>query len=181
MPQVPFVRDYDDEDLLAEVRRVAAALPDGPITQAQVAERSTASIMTMLRRFGTWREVLTRAGLAERYSGRSVSPKMQSQRSRMLTDAEIIAELQRVAAVAGSTTLILDDVRTHSEILGSKVLLKRFGSFPAALAAAGLHHSPMANRWTEDDYRDNLRQVWAHYGRAPSSAEIGPAALSDQC
>jgi hypothetical protein len=66
MPLVPFVSPYDDEDLLAEVRRVAASLPDGPIIQAQVAERSTASIMTMLLRFGSWREVLTRAGLAER-------------------------------------------------------------------------------------------------------------------
>jgi len=57
-------------------------------------------------------------------------------------------------------TLVLDDVRSHSETLGSKVLLKRFGSFPAALAAAGLNHSRMANRWTEDDYLENLRQVW---------------------
>ncbi len=116
--------------------------------------------------------VLARAGHADRYGGRTVSAKMRSNRSRTLSDAEIIAELQRVAAAAGTTTLVLDDVRMHSEILGSKVLLTRFGSFPAALAAAGLH-TPHANRWTEEDHLENLRRVWAHYGRAPSATEIG--------
>ena len=53
------------------------------------------------------------------------------------------------------------------------MLLKRFGSFPAALAAAGLRHAPHANTWTEEDYLQNLRQVWAHYGRAPTAAEMG--------
>ena len=97
---------------------------------------------------------------------------MRSQRSRTLTDSEIIAELQRVAAAAGTTTLVLDDVRSHSEILGAKVLLRRFGSFPAALAAAGLSHAPHANRWTEEDHLENLRRVWAHYGRAPTVTEM---------
>jgi hypothetical protein len=78
----------------------------------------------------------------------------------MLT-AEIIAELQRVAAVVGTTTLVQGDVRQHSDILGMNVLRNRFGSFADALAAAGLHHSRMANRWTEDDYLDSLRRVWA--------------------
>jgi len=89
----------------------------------------------------------------------------------MLT-AEIIAELQRVAAVVGTTTLVQGDVRQHSDILGMNVLRNRFGSFADALAAAGLHHSRMANRWTEDDYLDNLRRVWAHYGRAPTTQEM---------
>ena len=111
----------------------------------------------MLRRFGSWHEVLARAGLGDRYSGRSVSPKMRSQRSRTLTDAEVIAELQRVAAATGSTTLVQGDVRRHSTILGMNVLRNRFGSFADALAAAGLHHSRMANRWTEEDYIENLR------------------------
>ena len=171
---MPFTRAHDDEELLEEVRRVVALVPSGPVTQEHFKQMSSlTSVATLLRLFGGWREVLTSAGLGDRYSGRTVSPKMRLQRSRTLTDAEIIAELQRVAAVAGSTTLVLNDVRMHSEILGSKVLLKRFGSFPAALAAAGLNHSPMANRWTEDDYLDNMRQVWAHYGRAPSATEIG--------
>jgi len=126
----------------------------------------------MLRRFGSWREVLIRAGIGDRYRRRSMSHKMRSQRPRALTDDEVIAELQRVARLAGTTTLVQGDVRRHSNILGMNVLRNRFGSFADALAAAGLHHSPMANRWTEEDHLENLRRVWAHYGRAPTATEM---------
>jgi len=133
---------------------------------------SMTSTMTLLRRFGPWSAVLARAGHPDRYSGRTVSAKMRSQRSRTLTDTEIIAELQRVARVAGTTTLVQDDVRGHSTVLGVNVFRNRFGSFPAALAAAGLSHAPHANRWTEEDHLENLRGVWAHYGRAPTATEM---------
>ena len=129
------------------------------------------STMTLLRRFGPWRAVLARAGHADRYSGRTVSPKMRSQRSRTLTDAEIIAELQRVAAAAGTTTLVLDDVRRHSETPRGE------GAAVSASARSRPHsplrdcsHAPHANRWTEEDHLENLRRVWAHSGRAPSPA-----------
>ena len=105
---------------------------------------------------------------------------MRSQRSRTLTDAEIIAELQRVARVAGTTTLVQDDVRRHSSILGMNVFRNRFGSFTGALAAAGLGHAPHANRWTEEDHLENLRRVWAHYGRAPTTQGDEAAALKDR-
>jgi hypothetical protein len=68
MPRVPFVRAYEDEDLIAEVRRIAARLPEGPITERQVADRTEVSVHRMLRRFGSWREVLVRAGLGDRHS-----------------------------------------------------------------------------------------------------------------
>ena len=55
----------------------------------------------------------------------------------------------------------------HSSTLGARVFLSRFGSFNAALAAAGLQHSPLANRWTDQDYIDNLQAVWEHLGRRP--------------
>ena len=157
---MPFVQAHDDEELLEEVRRVVAQVRSGPVTQAHFEQMSSmTSTMTLLRRFGPWSGVFARAGHADRYSGRTVSAKMRSQRSRTLTDTEIIAELQRVAVAAGTTTLVLDVVRSHSETLGAKVLLKRFGSFPAALSAAGLSHAPHANRWTEETSKGLDRAV----------------------
>ena len=49
-----------------------------------------------------------------------MSHKMRSQRSRMLSHAEIIAELQRLAAVVGSTTHTQSDVGEHSEFSGRR-------------------------------------------------------------
>ncbi len=110
---------------------------------------------------------MARAGLGERYGGRTVSPKLKRHAARTMSDDEIIAELQRVAAVLNTTTLTRAEVVRHSRTLGARVFLSRFGSFHAALAAGALEHSPLANRWTDQEYIDNLRVVWEHLGRRP--------------
>ena len=109
-----------------------------------------------------WRTLRRREGVAEADAADRPHP----------VDEEIVAELQRVAAVLGTTTLTQADVLKHSPMLGAKVLRSRFGSFTAALAAAGLRQSPMANRWTDQEYVDNLRLVWSHLGRAPIRADM---------
>jgi hypothetical protein len=144
---VTFTLAYTDEALIEELCPVSVSVPAGPLTLQRFDELSRVSSHTMQRRFGSWRQALVRADLEARYSGRTVSAKMRAQRARTLTDAEIIAELRRVAKVTGTTIVVRADVLKHSEILGMKVLIRRFGSFRAALAAAGLKHSPMANRY----------------------------------
>lgn len=130
------------------------------------------STVTILRRFGSWRAALNRAGLADRYGGRVVSAKMRSRRSKALSDHEILAELRHVAKVVGSGYLTRDDVTRRSDLIGLGVVIGRFGSFAAAVAAAGLKQSSMANRWTEQDYVDNLRAVAAHLNRTPIQEDM---------
>lgn len=151
---------------------MAAALP-GPLTQQEFANSSRVSHLTLLRRFGSWRQALEAASLGDRYSGRTVSAKMRSRRSRALTDHEILAEMRRVADVVGRGGVVTrDDITQRSDVLGLGIVMRRFGTFAAAVKAAGLQQSPMANRWTEEDYRDNLRMVAAHLGRDPIQEDM---------
>lgn len=170
---MPFSQQHGDEDLLDELRRVAELEPSDPLTQRVFAKHSTmVATVTMLRRFGSWREALTLAGLADRYSGRVVSTKMQSRCSIALSDHEILAELRRVAKAAGTGYVTRRDVTRRSKLMGVGIVTSRFGSFAAAAAAAGLKQSSMANRWSEQDYIDNLRLVAAHLGRAPIQEDM---------
>jgi hypothetical protein len=114
---MPSERRYHDERLLEEIRRVAALIPDGPVTKAPVEELSEATTDTMTRRFGSWREALTAAGLGHRYGGRSVTATMRAQLSRRLSDEEIFDGLRRVARVVGSRQITRLDVRAHSTVL----------------------------------------------------------------
>ena len=43
---------------------------------------------------------------------------------------------------------------------------------PGALEAAGLTLSNLGRRWTDDDYYENLLEVWTHYGRPPRYREM---------
>lgn len=170
---MPFSQQYGDEELLDELRRVAEIEPAQFLTQRVFAHHSTmVSTVTMLRRFGSWRDALKRAGLADRYGGRVVSAKMRTRRSSALTDHEVLAELRRVAKVVGSGYLTRNDVTRQSDLIGLGVVTSRFGSFAAAVAAAGLEQSSMANRWTEQDYIDNLRTVAAHLDRTPIQEDM---------
>ena len=162
---------YDDESILEEVRRVARLI-EGPVTHSAFEPIARVAVTTCIRRFGDWRETLAAAGLEERYSGTKVSNKMRDQRARMMTAEQVSAELRRVAQAIGTTTLTRKDVLEHSELVGERVVLNRFGSWAAAVEAAGLELSPHGRRWTETDYFENLLTVWTHYGRAPKYAEM---------
>ena len=163
---------YDDESILCEIGRVAALLPDGPITRNAFDAESRVASSTVIRRFGGWQEALGRAGLGDLYGGKRVSAKMRDQRARAATAEDMIVELQRIAAKVGRNVITRADLLHHAELMSERALLNRFGTWKAALEAAGLELSNMGRRWTDDDYFENLLDVWTHHGRAPTYAEM---------
>jgi Homing endonuclease associated repeat len=162
---------YDDDSLIEEIRRVAALAPGTRLTRNAFDRLSRAASSIIVRRFGGWQSALDRAGLAGRYSGASVTGKMRRQQGRTLTVDEIVVELQRLAADKGQPTITMHDLRS-SDLLSERVVIKRFGTWRAALEAAGLQLSSRGRRWTDEDYFENLLTVWTHYGRAPRYGEM---------
>jgi hypothetical protein len=162
--------DYGDEALLAELRRVAAVVP-GALTREAFHRHSKASPSVYQRRFGGWNEALARAGLENRYSGRSVSGKMRSQAGRGLSDDQLVAEMRRVAAEVGPEALTTQTFRERSS-LSHAVVARRFGSWNAAMRKAGLPMPTRARRHTDEGYFENLLRVWTHHGRQPTYSEM---------
>ena len=124
---------YDDASLLDEMRRVAALLPDGVIRRDDFDSRARVHTGTLIRRFGGWQQALERAGLGARYGGKHVSAKMRDQRARSASTQDVIEELQRVAQVVGHTTITRADILRHSQLIGERVVINRFGSWPNTL------------------------------------------------
>ncbi len=171
---------YDDVSLVAEVQRVAALIPDGPITVEAFSRYARVDASTIRRRLGGWRQALERADLEERYGGKIVSQKTLDQRGRSTTPADIVAELQRIADICGRRFITRQDLLKYGELVSERAVLNRFGSWKAALDAAGLELSKMGRRYHEDEYFENLLLVWTHHGRAPTYAEMDrlPSAIS---
>lgn len=166
--------DYSDESICAEIRRVAASEPNGVLTKRLFDVRSRVSASTVCKRFGNWRAALERAGLSDRYSGKTVSGKMLSQSARSMSDEEVIAEIQRVASHLGKTAYTYEEFNDHSSISYSTVL-SRFGSWRTAVERAGLSVSNHGRRYTDDECFENLLSVWTHFGRIPQYREMGLA------
>ncbi len=166
---------YDDESLLAELRRVADLVPDTFLTRTAFDHCARVSSSTIIKRFGGWQNALNLAGLGGRYSGRPVSTKMREQRGRSATADDVIAELQRVAKVVGRSTVTRVDLAQHAEVVAERAVISRFGSWRAALEAAGLQLSNNARRWTDSDYFENILEVWTYHGRQPKYREMNQA------
>jgi hypothetical protein len=163
---------YDDASLLEEVRRVAALVPGRTLTRTEFDRHARVDSSTIVRRLGGWQDALKQAGMADRYSGRTVSDSMRVQRAKNLTDEELLDELRQVAAALGKQVLTREEFREGSRGVSSSAIDRRFGSWSEGLRLAGLELSPLGRRWTDDDYFENLLTVWTHHGRAPRYREM---------
>src|SRR5438132_2475360 len=80
MPQleIDFLSDYDDQSVLAELRRVAEVTGSRTVTKSDLKKIGRVSHATVVRRFGSLRHALHRSGL-------------KSGRFMKATDAELLA------------------------------------------------------------------------------------------
>lgn len=163
--------DYTDDEMLAELRRVATLIPDTVITRAAFAKHSRVSYSAVIRRFGSWQHALIKADLMHRYSGRSVTGKMKSQCAKSMSDEDILNELRSVAKKVERNDITVEEFNEYSTI-GAHSVRRRFGSWQAGVLQAGLSVRSHGRRYSDEECFENLLGVWIHYGRPPRYGEM---------
>ena len=167
---------YGRDEILAELRRVAELIPADTLTRSQFDAIARVASSTVVRRFGDWRTALQEAGLSGRYSGRRITEKMRRQPAREMSDDDLLREMRRVAALVGGGRVITrESLRENSSLINDSAVVRRFGSWGAAVERAGLELSPHGRRWSDDDYFENLLTVWVHHARQPIYREMDEA------
>jgi hypothetical protein len=170
--------DYSNEAIIEEIRRVAALLAVPELSEAEFLRHARVSRNTIRRRFGGWSKAAEASGLA------ALAPRPRSRGKSTTTgrglDAEqVVEEIRRVAGVAGTDFLTVQQFNLSST-LGAGVVRSRFGSWQAALVAAGLAPNPRGRRYADRECYENLLAVWTHHGRPPQYREMvePPSAIS---
>jgi hypothetical protein len=126
-----------DEECIAELQRVARLRGVTALSSKQYNDYARISAKRLRRQFGSWPNALAAAGLG---------PTAAAQRQRPLTQEECVLEMQRAAQALGRSHLTYGEFDAHGKASGGKVsafrVVRVFGTWPAALQAAGLASSP---------------------------------------
>lgn len=125
-PVIDFLVEYDDQSILAELRRVARVTASDTVTKADLKRLGTVSHSAVVRRFGCLRQALNRAGL-------------KAGRFMKATDDELLAIIislwQQVLEKEGRTPQ-RDDLRAYGFSVSDDTITRRFGSWRKALVRA---------------------------------------------
>jgi len=164
-------RNCTNEEIIAEVKRVGSLIKEGPISGKVFNQYAKVSRDTARKRFGSWKRVLIAAGLEHRYADR---PELKKARTQKLTDEEIIVEIQRISKLLGKESVAMEDFMKHSSIeMHPESVRRRFGSWGSLMGKAGLRLSPEYHRrYSNEEYFENLLNVWTYYGRQPLYRQI---------
>jgi len=158
---------YNDDALVAELRRVAALIESPAMTKAAFDQLARASSDWICQRFGGWEEALSRANLSDRYSGGARAPRKPT-----YSENELLAELRRISKKLEGQPVTTETFNQYAT-MHSATVRDRFGSWQIALKKAGLEIPKLGIRYSDDDYFENLLTVWTYHGRQPKYGEMG--------
>lgn len=159
----PSRRQVSDDDLLAELDRLADALGRPP-TETEMSELGDHSPKTYRRRFGSWEASLRAADL-------DLDRRVTGGGKRRIPTAKLVADVRRVAEERGRPPTVAE-IREDGAYAVT-TYLDRFGSWNCALEAAGLE--PRRSRRDAIPTRElvrELRRMALRLGRRPRRADM---------
>lgn len=154
----PYHRGITKAEVVADITSVALQLGKNTLTADEYRRYGKYSPAVARRRCGSWLQALAAAGLSCQRKNAKISPE------------QFIPDLKRVANLLGKSSVTTDEYQEHGRFAPSTVA-NHFGTWFAALDAAGLERTRTLHV-TNEDYFENLEQMWVHLGRQPRYGEI---------
>lgn len=161
-------RNTPDEELIEDVKRVADLLKKESLSCKDYSSHGRFSYGTLRNRFGSWNEVLRRAGL-------SVEKGRLKFHDYCESDEVFFADLRRVAKLMGRGYVTRTEYEKHGRFnYGERT--KKYGGWGSLLKVAGLEQTPFRTgpkqMYSEKELFEEIERVWIKLGRQPSSTDF---------
>jgi 5-methylcytosine-specific restriction endonuclease McrA len=158
-------KQYSNSELTQDLIRVAKLLNKKSVTLKEYQNHGNYSFQTQKKRFGSWLKALETARLEE-----SKRPWGGNLSETRIPEAELIEDMLKVAGKLGTKAVTIAEYEEHGKF-GSSAVSKRFGGWNKAKMKAGLKIGRLYNS-TDEDYFENLLNVWQTLGRQPKYQEM---------
>jgi hypothetical protein len=160
-------KPMDREAILADIRRVARLLDKDWVSRAEFQRHGTVGVNRVMHSFGTWNNAVMAAGLTPLEPGGSAA-----HRARGVLGAEgIVSEIRRVARLLDKETVSTGEFRKHARF-SQQCVRRVFGTWSAAVSAAGLTPLAKATRIPEQELEVEFMRVYGDLGKVPTIYEF---------
>jgi hypothetical protein len=156
----PQKRNIPRDQLLADLKNVAAKLSVQTLSQADYRKHSHFNPLTLTTRFGNWNAALKMAGL-------------KPSRHFRVHPQSVLTDVRRVAKKLRTHHLLLTQYLTHGKF-SPTLIYRHYQTWSNLLATAGLAPSTYHPRTTDHALLQNLESLWNHLGRQPTCLDLIP-------
>lgn len=158
-------KQFSNSELLEDLKRVSSLIGKSSVSLKEYQEHGHYSYQTLKKRFGSWKDALENACLDE--SKRSWGGDLSEVR---IPEELLLEDMRKVAQELENISITIADYDRVGKY-GSSVICKRFGGWNKAKDVANLKIGRVYNS-TEEDYFENITNVWQALGRMPKYQEM---------
>ena len=162
-----FHRNIPDEELIADLKRVAAIHNKSSLTMKEYLLYGKYSYGTIAHRFGSWNEALKKAGMALERGHYQNHLYCES-------DEDFFEDVRRIAAQFGRNYISIDEYSKFGKYsFGSKV--KKYKTWDVILHESGLESTPFRTgpnmRYSDEELFEEMERLWVQLGRQPGVSD----------
>ena len=164
-------RNIPNEELLADIKRVAKSLNKNPLTQRDYKKKGKYGTNTIRRRFGGWNKALELCGMqANVYQ---LSATLGSHTHHTVDTHELLNDIKRVARLLEKETISSKDYNRYG-LFSSITCFRRFSTWNETLKQAGLkpYTYVPGKRIDDEALLKEIERIWIKLGRQPTANDI---------
>lgn len=167
-------RNVSNEDLISDVINTAKKLGKNTLTRDEYSQNGKYHSTTLTRRFGSWKTILELSSLEidERNFIRckKVEHNFEFKFGKDISEADIIAELNRIANIIGKNTVTMVEFEAHSKMCSANLLNRKIGSWNQVLKLAGMENKN--RKLSEKELYEEIERIWILLGRQPTYTDM---------
>lgn len=166
-----FHRNISKQELLDDLKRVAAELNKNTLTQGEYSQYGKYSPTTIRRRLGGWNKALL---LCEMHPNTyQLSASKSNPLYQCISDRDLLSDVTAVAQRLHQDTISCGEYARNGKF-SKDTCFKRFGSWENTLLKAGLtpYKQKSEKRLSDELLLEEIERVWIQLGRQPTATDI---------